>query len=122
MVETTDPSLSWSLEKVITSRDQLREGSVVSTILQLTDGLFSDYLNIKIICTFNSNLSQIDSALLRKGRMIAMYEFEALSKQKTNKLLSDIGAETSEVEMTVADIFNHSELKHDNINGSKVGF
>ncbi|MEO1437564.1 MAG: AAA family ATPase, partial [Bacteroidota bacterium] len=38
-------------EKVLKTREGLGEGSVVSTILQLTDGLFSDYLNIKIICT-----------------------------------------------------------------------
>ncbi|MEM6685558.1 MAG: AAA family ATPase, partial [Bacteroidota bacterium] len=54
-------------EKVLISREQKNENSVVSTILQLTDGLFSDYLNIKIICTFNTSMNKIDSALLRKG-------------------------------------------------------
>ncbi len=109
-------------EKVITARDQIKEESVVSTILQLTDGLFSDYLNIKIICTFNSNLSQIDTALLRKGRMIAMYEFKPLDLQKTNQLLATIGAESSDTELTVADIFNHKEQSHNNVERSKIGF
>jgi len=54
-------------EKVVVSRENSPSSSVVSTILQLTDGLFSDYLNIKIICTFNTNIERIDKALLRKA-------------------------------------------------------
>ena len=109
-------------EKVLISRDQSKEESVVSTILQLTDGLFSDYLNIKIICTFNSNLSKIDKALLRKGRMIAMYEFKPLSIEKSNKLLNSLGANSTNTEMTVADIFNHEALKFDNLAKPTIGF
>lgn len=109
-------------EKVITSRENVNEHSVVSTVLQLTDGLFSDYLNIKIICTFNTNLSKIDQALLRKGRLIAMYDFKPLSVEKTNNLLSEIGVQPSNKELTVADIFNHKERSYSNIKGNKIGF
>lgn len=102
-------------EKVLTSRDQDNENSVVSTILQLTDGLFSDYLNIKIICTFNTHLDRIDKALLRKGRMIAYYEFKPLSNQKSKALMKDLGQEVTDQEMTLADIFNG----HFNYNGKQ---
>lgn len=96
-------------EKVITSRDYANENSVVSTILQLTDGLFSDYLNIKIICTFNTSIDKIDKALLRKGRMIAYYEFKALTAEKSSELLNTLGHESTENEMTLAEIFNYSD-------------
>ncbi len=109
-------------EKVITSRENIKEESVVSTILQLTDGLFSDYLNIKIICTFNTNLSKIDTALLRKGRMISMYEFKKLSTQKTNRLLNKIGFENSDKELSLSDIFNSDNKTYLNIEKSKIGF
>lgn len=111
-------------EKVITSREHQNQGSVVSTILQLTDGLFSDYLNIKVICTFNSGISKIDSALLRKGRMIAMYEFKPLSVEKSNQLLSSVGVSGKDKEMTIADIFNHQDADFDNVSigGKKIGF
>ncbi len=109
-------------EKVITSRENLREESVVSTILQLTDGLFSDYLNIKIICTFNTNLSKIDTALLRKGRLISMYEFKKLSTQKTNKLLSKLGFESSDRELSLTDIFNSKDKSFNNIEKREIGF
>ncbi|WNJ17385.1 AAA family ATPase [Pontibacter sp. G13] len=95
-------------EKVIRSREQATRDSVVSTILQLTDGLFSDYLNIKIICTFNTDLSNIDDALLRKGRMLAFYEFKELTLAKTNGLLESLNQAPSDTEMTLADIFYKS--------------
>lgn len=109
-------------EKVITSRERLREDSVVSTILQLTDGLFSDYLNIKIICTFNTSLSKIDTALLRKGRMLAMYEFQPLSLQKTNQLLQSIGIGQTHEALTVADIFNYEQETYVNVEQQQIGF
>lgn len=108
-------------EKVISSRERINNDSVVSTILQLTDGLFSDYLNIKIICTFNTNLSNIDRALLRKGRMIAFYEFAELSVQKTNTLLATLGLKPANQQMTLADIYNLSSTQfYQDIN--EIGF
>jgi hypothetical protein len=110
-------------EKVITSRDYVSESSVVSTILQLTDGLFSDYLNIKIICTFNTDIEKVDKALLRKGRMIASYEFKPLSKEKANKLLSSWGYNPIDKELVLADIFNMDKKGFDNSrNLNKIGF
>lgn len=92
-------------EKIIVSRDSVHQHSVVSTILQLTDGLFSDYLNIKVICTFNTDVSRVDKALFRKGRLIAFYEFRALSLPKTRYLLGDRSYGVT-AGMTLADIFN----------------
>ncbi|QHT68364.1 AAA family ATPase [Rhodocytophaga rosea] len=110
-------------EKVITTREYISEISMVSTILQLTDGLFSDYLNIKIICTFNTNIERVDKALIRKGRMIASYEFKPLSKEKTNKLLQSKGYNAIDKEMILADIFNLDKIDFDNSsNLRKIGF
>lgn len=109
-------------EKVIKTRESLKGESVVSTILQLTDGLFSDYLNIKIICTFNTNLSKIDTALLRKGRLISMYEFKKLSLKKTNKLLDKLGFESSNKELSLTDIFNNKAKNYSNIKKDEIGF
>ncbi len=95
-------------EKIIMSRES-SESSVVSTILQLTDGLFSDYLNIKVLCTFNSKINNIDKALFRKGRMIANYEFKALSEDKTKKLLNQLGHHPVETEMTLSEVFGMKE-------------
>ncbi|MFK7922481.1 MAG: AAA family ATPase [Bacteroidia bacterium] len=109
-------------ERVIMSREFSKEDSVVSTILQLTDGLFSDYLNLKIICTFNSSLEKIDKALLRKGRMIAKYEFKALAAAKANNLAQSLGFEPVNQDMSLAEIFkmNHPGFKQSE--QKKIGF
>ncbi|MFC6997426.1 AAA family ATPase [Rufibacter roseus] len=110
-------------EKVITTRENIHENSVASTILQLTDGLFSDYLNIKIICTFNTNIDRVDKALLRKGRLIANYEFKPLSSEKTNKLLQTLGHTTTDTDMSLADIFNYEDKAFETAGSrKKIGF
>ncbi|MEL6593348.1 MAG: AAA family ATPase, partial [Bacteroidota bacterium] len=109
-------------ERVIRSRDYASEGSVVSTILQLTDGLFSDYLNLKIICTFNSSLEKIDSALLRKGRMIASYEFKPLALTKAQKLSQKLGFNGVEKAMTLADLYKMQQRDFQPTERKKIGF
>ncbi|NJN80276.1 MAG: AAA family ATPase [Anaerolineales bacterium] len=109
-------------EKVVISRESSSNDSVVSTILQLTDGLFSDYLNIKIICTFNTNIERIDKALLRKGRMIAKYKFTALSAEKTSALANKLGYENVKGSLTLADIFGSDKRGFDQADKKAIGF
>lgn len=56
------------------------ENSPISSLLNLTDGLIGDALDIKIIATFNTKIENIDTALLRKGRLHFEQEFKPLSK------------------------------------------
>jgi energy-coupling factor transporter ATP-binding protein EcfA2 len=79
----------------------------VSNILNLTDGILADGLNIQIIATFNTDLKNLDEALLRKGRLIAKYEFKELAIDKCNKIFenNDVEYRTS-LPMTLAEIFN----------------
>ncbi|MEM6344795.1 MAG: AAA family ATPase [Bacteroidota bacterium] len=109
-------------ERVIMSREFSKEDSVVSTILQLTDGLFSDYLNLKIICTFNSSLEKIDKALLRKGRMIAKYEFKPLTVAKANQLALALGQEEPNEAMSLAEIYKMQEPTFAQEERKKIGF
>ena len=106
-------------EKVISNRQNLGEPSVVSTILQLTDGLFSDYLKMKVICTFNTDISKIDNALFRKGRMIASYEFGALKAEKVAQL-KDVPVIEAKP-MTLAEIY-YAEDKSYAVEKRQIGF
>jgi SpoVK/Ycf46/Vps4 family AAA+-type ATPase len=109
-------------EKVVASRENSGDDSVVSTILQLTDGLFSDFLNIKIICTFNTNIDRIDKALLRKGRMIAKYNFKPLAPEKTAALAKKLGYDNVKGSLTLADIFEFDKREFNNAAKNKIGF
>lgn len=80
----------------------------VSNILNLTDGLLSDVANIQIVATFNTNILNIDNALLRKGRLIAKYEFTKLDEKRVKKLSKKLGV-SIDGKNTIADIYNSSE-------------
>lgn len=67
---------------------------VVSTILNIADGILSDVLECQFICTFNADLTDIDHALLRHGRLIAEYQFGALTPEKANQYLTSVGKDT----------------------------
>jgi hypothetical protein len=96
-------------EDLLQSRDA-GMNPYISMLLNLTDGLLGGNLGIKIICTFNANFNKIDSALLRKGRLIAKYEFKELSIGKAQVLSDSLGFKTKiEKEMTLAEIYNQSE-------------
>jgi SpoVK/Ycf46/Vps4 family AAA+-type ATPase len=111
-------------ERVISDRESNGSPAGVSNILNLTDGILGDCLNIQIIATFNMKRERIDQALLRKGRLIAEHKFEKLNVEETNKLLKHLGKsqEVSEA-MSLADIYNIDvELfKSTNKNTSKIG-
>lgn len=97
-----------------------KSGSVssnsVSTILNLTDGIMSNDLNMKFICTFNENMKNIDPALLRKGRLISKYEFKPLSIEKSKALLEEQGLFDVDVKnpMPVCDIFHYADDAYTN--------
>ncbi len=98
-------------ENLITDRESAGGGSApVSALLNIADGLLADCLNVQIICSFNTDISRIDKALLRKGRLIASYEFGELAPEKGQKLSDKLGFRTViNTPMTLAQIYNQSD-------------
>jgi SpoVK/Ycf46/Vps4 family AAA+-type ATPase len=102
-------------ENIIMDRRH-NSSSAVSNLLNISYGLLSDFLNVQLICTFNSSLTLIDSALMRKGRLIAKYEFGKLNIEKAKRLSDHFGFDTIINEpMTIAEITNQNE-KSESIN------
>ena len=91
--------------------DRINTGNhLLSTILNLSDGILGDGLNIKFICTFNADLVKIDKAILRKGRLKYKYEFKALTPEKTQMLAKELNKNIpSDKSLTVAEIYNWEE-------------
>jgi hypothetical protein len=63
----------------------------VTNLLNMSDGLLNDMLNLQIICTFNVDLKKLDSALLRPGRLLARKEFKPLGVLDANLLAQRLG-------------------------------
>ena len=99
-------------ERVITDR-QNGGGNGVSNILNITDGILSDILNIQIVATFNMDKAKIDEALLRKGRLIAEHKFDALPIEDAQNLIDHLGYEYIVTKpMTLTEIYNLSEVEY----------
>lgn len=99
--------------------DRKKGNNLLSTILNLTDGILGDMFKIKFICTFNCKISEIDTAVLRKGRLSLMYEFKKLSVDKVRKLLKD---DTITEEKTLADIYNLQSNGNEGTEIRRIGF
>jgi len=110
-------------EKIIMDKDSSGY-SPVSTLLNLADGLLSDCLNIQIICAFNTDLAKVDKALLRKGRLIAKYEFQELEIKKAQELSDRLGFNTMITEpLALTGVYNQEEQEFKLFSGTApMGF
>jgi adenosyl cobinamide kinase/adenosyl cobinamide phosphate guanylyltransferase len=109
-------------EKALRSRET-GDNWAISNILNITDGILGDCLNIMVIATFNIGREQIDPALVRKGRLLLEHHFEPLSAEEANRLLERMGSDrrTSEP-MTLAEIYNPEDNFHEEREERRVGF
>lgn len=111
IIEDAEPALQ-------TRHGDGRSGAV-SNILNMTDGLLSDCLNISIVATFNTTTKDIDDALLRKGRLLQEYKFDKLEPEKAQVLLDKNGKNGIAKEpMSLADIYFYGD---ENTNDPTLG-
>ncbi len=110
-------------ERVITDRDN-NAANGVSNILNLTDGILGDILNIQIVATFNMDRKKIDTALLRKGRLIAEHKFDKININDANKLIKHLGMDhIATDDMTLTEIYNLQEVEYKSEEPKrKIGF
>lgn len=87
-------------EKILLQREFNDPGSssVIGDILNYTDGIFGDLTRTKFIFTFNTDLKNIDKALLRPGRLFLRYEFSPLTGKNLEKIAEKTGYKVSEKE------------------------
>ncbi len=78
-------------EPLLAQRESESRIQGVTNLLNMTDGLLNDMLKLQMICTFNVELSKLDAALLRPGRLIARKEFKPLSVLDANRLAQRLG-------------------------------
>lgn len=111
-------------ESLLVHRENgFNNASALSNLLNLGDGLLSDALSINVICTFNAGIKKIDDAILRKGRLLARYEFKELEILKARALAQKIGKNVKiDHPMTVSDIYNLEEKSFENAPSKSIGF
>jgi ATPase family associated with various cellular activities (AAA) len=109
-------------ENIIMDR-RYSSSSSVSALLNIADGLMADFLNVQIVCTFNSPLTMVDTALMRQGRLIAKYEFGKLGIAKAQRLSKHFGFDNEITEpMTIAELAHQHEVKYEPKQVEVIGF
>ena len=86
----------------------------VSAILNLSDGMLSDFLQLQVICTINCAAADIDQALLRPGRLVSHRIFERLDPAHAALLAASIGKNLPHArDYSLAEIFaeNQNDVK-----------
>lgn len=111
-------------ESVLANR-KTTGNATVSNILNLTDGILSELLNIQIICTLNCSITSIDEAVRRPGRLLLEHEFVALSiEEANNRLMQLYPDENIQVEhpCTIAQIYTKQFKTAKDPSKREVGF
>lgn len=98
-------------ESLLVKRDEndRDSSSAVSTLLNMADGILNDVFSVQIVATFNTDLKNLDQAVLRRGRLFARHYFGPLSNSDAKSLASHIGVDSNEIgqlDMTLADVYS----------------
>lgn len=97
-------------EKMLVSRDKNVDNKV-SSVLNLSNGILGDYIDASVICTFNTDLQNIDRALLREGRLIGNWEFGKLDVERCRKVAASQDIQLDIIKpMTVSEILHHKNI------------
>jgi hypothetical protein len=90
----------------ILAKRHAQSTQAIANILNVSDGMLSDCLNMQIVATFNTDLMNIDDSLLRKGRLIAKYEFKELEEEKVKALCKKLKIPELKGSHFLSDIYN----------------
>lgn len=93
-------------ENILLSREDDPNNFRISSLLNMTDGIVSDLLNMHVIMTFNTDKENIDSALLRKGRLSHIHEFKPLEKDIYSEYFDIDIDDDNDKPKTLADLYN----------------
>lgn len=79
--------------ELMTIEARATTGQGLSRLLNLTDGLMGQGLNVMVLITTNEPLSSMHPAVVRRGRCLAETEFGALSPHRANRWLRERGSQ-----------------------------
>lgn len=98
-LDDLDYSLLPRTQNISTSED-IQKNKFISNLLSFTDGIFESGNKTKFIVTTNKDVSDIDSAVLRKGRTFDILQLRELKHEEAGKIWLDNGLGIEEFNKT----------------------
>jgi len=87
----------------------------VSALLNLSDGMLVDFLQLHIICTINCTTANLDPALLRPGRLLCHRIFPRLDYAQAARLAESLGQKLPvAADYSLAEIFAGQDIHETN--------
>jgi hypothetical protein len=110
-------------EAILLPRQRGKDFSV-SGLLNLSDGLLGEGLSLHIICTVNCELSELDPAVVRPGRLRSARDFRLLSYQEAVELANylKIPAPGQKREYSLAEIYHAEQQLRTGLEPKTIGF
>lgn len=109
-------------EDLFKNRATHSNGGATSMMLNITDGIMGDTLSLKVISTLNS-IEDIDSAMLRKGRLLLRLNFMPIKAEQANKLAKKLKIDKKfDSEIELSEIYNIAENGNEEAKQGKIGF
>ena len=95
----------------------------VSALLNIGDGLMSDYLQLHLLCTVNCPLDKLDPAITRPGRLTAVREFRRLDRKHAERIATARAITLpKQDDYSLAEIYRGNQWRDDQQAGKKIGF
>jgi ATP-dependent 26S proteasome regulatory subunit len=93
------------------SSGNLRDG-LASSLLNFTDGFVGDLVRAHLVCTINSEIQDLDEAVLRPGRQRFFREFGLLNMGQATRLATVLGIALSESRSySLAELYHHKDTQ-----------
>lgn len=102
--------------------------SLISSLLNISDGIIGNLMDIRIIATTNVEIKDIDPAILRPGRLLKRVNIDTLSQHKASEIYKRLTKKEKMMvrPMTLAEIYYEARETDENIDGAsiqkKIGF
>jgi hypothetical protein len=99
-------------------------GFSVSALLNLADGLLGEGLNLQFICTVNCEISELDAAIVRPGRLRTARDFRLLTHLEAIERAQHLGLPVPQQrrEYSLAEIYNPDEPSVREMLATHIGF
>lgn len=100
-------------EQLLLNRHGFRDG-LTSSLLNFTDGFVGDLIQAHLVCTINSDVKDLDEAVLRPGRQRFFREFELLDWRRASTLAEQLGVKLREERAySLAEIYHFRDVIND---------
>ena len=97
-------------EQLLLDRRGFRDG-LASSLLNFTDGFVGDMVKAHLVCTINSEVKDLDEAVLRPGRQRFFHEFDLIDHRRACALAEKLGISLAEERAySLAEIYHFKDL------------